>query len=364
MTKSTHQISPLITIIVVLASLGVFLLTLQAARQIVSPVILALVLAVSVTPIINWFMRKGLPGGLAFVLALVIIYAIMLGFIGLISFAIIDFTTTFQIYEAKAEQVLLNANKFFTTFGIDIDDLISGERIIAPDQALTLAAEFAGELVAGLSNWGLILVTAAIFLMEATKMPHKLQNIVEESGPEVQRIIQINHDIRYFMSLSTGLGLVAAILDVILLLVLGVDFPLLWGVFAFLMGFIPNIGIFLALIPPAFMAYIQFGLPQMVGVVVGFLLINQLINRSIKTRYIRRRLNLSGSILFLSLILWSWVFGPIGAIVAVPIALLVQAILSSRKETSWLAYLMGDGQDTFKPEADHNNNGKERIIRK
>jgi predicted PurR-regulated permease PerM len=337
--------------LVVLASLGVFLMTLQAARQIVSPVILALVLAVSVTPIINWFMGKGLSGGWAFGLALLIIYTLMLGLIWLISLAIQDFSVSFQIYEAKVEQILMGASEMLSNFGIDINELIIGERIIAPHQAVTLAAEFANDLVAGLSNWGLILITAAIFLLEATKMPKKLRHIVEESGPQVQSIIRINQDIRFFMSLSAGLGVVAAILDVILLLVLGVEFPLLWGVFAFLMGFIPNIGIFLALIPPAFMAYIQFGLPQMIAVVVGFLLINQLINRSIKTRYIQKRLNLSGPVLFLSLILWSWIFGPIGAIVAVPLALLIQAILASRTETSWIAYLMGDGQDTFDPEA-------------
>ena len=362
MTKSTFRISPLITMVVVLASLGVILLTLQAAREIISPVILALVLAISVTPIINWFLRKGVPGGLAFVLTLIILYSIMLGLVWLISIAIQDFTASFQTYEQNVERILWEAGKILTSFGIDIEDLIDSDRIIVPDQAIALAVDFTGKLVASLSNWGLILVTSAIFLMEATKMPQKLQNIIDESGPQVQRIIRFNQDVRYFMSLSAGLGLVAAILDVVLLLVLGVDFPLLWGVFAFLMGFIPNIGIFLAIIPPAIMAYIQFGFPQMVAVVVGFLIINQLINSSIKTRYIRSRLNLSAPVLFLSLMLWGWVFGPIGAIVAVPIALLIQAILGSRPETSWLAYLMGDGHESYNPGENQAQYVKEKSI--
>jgi predicted PurR-regulated permease PerM len=147
--------------------------------------------------------------------------------------------------------------------------------------------------------------------------------------------------------------LVAAVLDVILLLVLGVDFALLWGVFAFLMGFIPNIGIFLAIIPPAMMAYVQFGLVQMIVVIVGFLLINQLINSSIRMRYLRSRLNLSALVIFLSLMLWGWVFGPIGVIVAVPIAFLIQTILASRTETNWIAYLMGEGHEPFKPEIEN-----------
>lgn len=157
------------------------------------------------------------------------------------------------------------AGRTLTIFGVDIDNLIDSERIVAPDKAMTLAADFTGELVAGLSNWGLILVTAALFLFEATKMPEKLRNIVEESGPQVQRILRFNQDVRYFMSLSAGLGLVAIIL---------------------------------AIIPPAIMAYIQFGVLQMVVVLVGFLLINQLINSSIKMRYLRSRLNLSALVIF------------------------------------------------------------------
>lgn len=353
MTKFTLRISPLITLVVILASLGVSLLALQAAREIISPVILALVLAITITPILNWFMRKGLPGWLAFALSLIIIYSIMLGLVSLISLSIQDFTASIQTYNQEIERILFNADRTLTTFGVDIDSLIDSDRIIAPDKAMTLAADFAGELVAGLSNWGLILVTSAFFLFEATKMPEKLRNVVEESGPQVQRILRFNQDVRFFMSFSAGLGLVAAVLDVILLLVLGVDFALLWGVFAFLMGFIPNIGIFLAIIPPAMMAYVQFGVVQMIVVIVGFLLINQLINSSIRMRYLRSRLNLSALVIFLSLMLWGWVFGPIGVIVAVPIALLIQTILASRTETNWIAYLMGEGHEPFKPEIEN-----------
>ena len=244
----------------------------------------------------------------------------MLGLVWLISLSIQDFAASIFTYEQDVERILSEAGRTLTIFGVDIDNLIDSDRIVAPDKAMTLAADFTGELVAGLSNWGLVLVTAALFLFEATKMPEKLRNIVEESGPQVQRILRFNQDVRYFMSLSAGLGLVAIIL---------------------------------AIIPPAIMAYIQFGVLQMVVVVVGFLLINQLINSSIRMRYLRSRLNLSALVIFLSLMLWGWVFGPIGAIVAVPIALLIQTILASRTEINWIAYLMGEGHEPFKPEIEN-----------
>jgi predicted PurR-regulated permease PerM len=298
-------------------------------------------------------MRRRVPGPVAYGLALVIVYAALLGFVALISLSIQDFVASIPAYEQEFERMLLGAGGILTDYGVDVDSLIASDRIIAPDQALALAATFTEELVAGLSNWGLVLVTSAFFLFEATSMPDKLRNVVEVSGPRVQRIIRFFTDVRYFVALSAGLGLAAAVLDAALLLALGVEFALLWGAFAFLMGFIPNIGMYLAIIPPAIMAYIQFGLPRTVAVVVGLLIIGQLLNGTVKNRFLRSRLDLSALAIYLSLMLWGWVLGPIGVLVAVPLALLVKAILASRPETRWVAYLMGNGQETFRPQAEH-----------
>jgi predicted PurR-regulated permease PerM len=133
---------------------------------------------------------------------------------------------------------------------------------------------------------------------------------------------------------------------------MGVDFALLWGVLSFFMSFIPNIGFLISVIPPAFMALVQFGFTEMIIVIVAYILINFLVDNVIRPRFIQEGLNLSVTVTFLSLILWGWVLGPIGAILAVPMAMIVQSILESREETRWLAYMMGDGSEPFKPEAE------------
>jgi len=127
----------------------------------------------------------------------------------------------------------------------------------------------------------------------------------------------------------------------------------LWGVLSFFMSFVPNVGFLISVIPPAVMALIQFGVPQMMIVIVAYIVINFVVDSVIKPRFIQKDLGISYAVAFLFLLLWSWVLGPIGAILAVPIAMIVKAILESGKETRWLAYLMGDGSEPFRQEAEH-----------
>ncbi len=152
------------------------------------------------------------------------------------------------------------------------------------------------------------------------------------------------------MAINAGVGLLAAVINVILLAIIGIDFALLWGVLSFFMSFIPSVGFFISVIPPAIMALLQFGVTEMLIVIVLYIVINFIVDSVIKPRFIEEGLNISVTVTFLSLILWGWVLGPIGAILAVPMAMIVQSILDSREETRWMAYMMGNGSEPFKPE--------------
>ena len=124
-------------------------------------------------------------------------------------------------------------------------------------------------------------------------MPGKVKSVAEDNDPDVQRFLRFNQDIRQFMSITASGGFITAVLEVTLLLFLGVEFALLWGVYAFFMSFVPQIGMILALIPPAIMALVQFGFTEMVIVIVGYIVINQLVENLIKRPYLQKKLNLS-----------------------------------------------------------------------
>ncbi len=341
--------------VVMFASISVGLLAMRAANEVLSPVFLALVLTLTLTPLLYWFTKKGAPSWLALILTIALAVLLILGIVWLVGLSVQDFGEKLPAYEQRFEEMEQSLGSTLTNLGVDVDNLAS-DQLVAPEKLLGLAAEFAGGLVSGLSNWGLILMTSVFFLVEATIMPRKVQSVAEDSDPDVQRGLRFTQNVRQYMTINAGVGLLAAVLNVILLAIMGVDFALLWGLLSFFMSYVPNIGFLFSVIPPALMALLQFGVTEMLIVIVAYIIINTLVDTVIKPRFIEEGLNISVGMSFLSLIIWGWVLGPIGAILAVPMAMIVQAILDSREETRWLSYMMGSGSEPFDPQENRDQN--------
>jgi predicted PurR-regulated permease PerM len=359
--NSENPAAPLVKSVVVLAGIAILILAMQVASDILSPVLLAMVLAVTASPLLGWFTKRGAPAWLALILTILLNALLILGIVWLVGLSVQDFSDKLPAYEQRIEEIEHSLGSTLTNLGVDVDNL-TADPIIAPERLLELVAGFAGGIVSGLSNWGLVLLTSAFFLVEATVMPRKVQNVTEEGDPAVVRVLRLTQDLRQYMGINAGVGLLAAVLNVILLAAIGVDFALLWGVLSFFMSFIPNVGFLISVIPPALMALIQFGVPQMLIVIVLYIVINFVVDNVIKPRFIQEGVNISVLITFLSLIVWGWVLGPIGAILAVPMAIIIQAILDSREETRWLAYMMGSGKEPFESGAEPDRNVLEQDV--
>jgi predicted PurR-regulated permease PerM len=346
-----NGISPLVTLLIVVTSTLIMLLAIRSMREILSPIILATLLTITITPLTNWFTRKGVPTKLSVTLTLAIISLIVIGFIVLTSYAVISFTGTIQIYSSRFDEISAQLDRLLSQFGWSLTEASTINAAMTPEGLIWLIATFMREFYENASNWALILVITIIFLRETVNMPQKVKKIVRDGNADIQRFVHFNHEVRSYMSITAGWGFIASALEVLLLMMLNVEFALMWGVFSFIMSFVPQIGLYIALIPPTLMAFIQFGLGEALVVLAGFLIIDGVINRSIKRKYYQRKLNVSIPAIFVSVTLWYWVLGPFGAILAVPMAMLVQALLASREETAWMAYLMSGGQQLFTPES-------------
>jgi AI-2 transport protein TqsA len=350
--NSKTSVPSLVLWVVVLAGISIVLLAMRAAGGILSPVLAALMLVMPVAPLLGWLIKKGAPAWLALVLTAVPAVVLVMGIVWLVGLSVQEFSVSLPAYQQRFAEIERSLGSALTNFGVNVDNL-AADRLIAPAKWLELAANFCGGVVSGLSNWGLVLLASIFFLVEATIMPAKLQNVAQLGDTDDRRSLRVVQDIRRYMAINGLFGLLAAVCNVILLAVIGVDFALLWGVLSFFMSFVPSVGFLISLIPPAVMALIQFGVPQMMIVVVAYIVINFVVDSVVKPRFIQKSLGISYAVAFLFLILWGWVLGPIGAILAVPMAMIVKAILESRKETRWLAYLMGDGSEPFKLETEH-----------
>ena len=138
---------------------------------------------------------------------------------------------------------------------------------------------------------------------------------------------------------------------VVLLALIGVDYPVLWGALAFLLNFIPNIGSIIAAVPPVLLALIQLGVAQAALVAGGFLVINMAIGNFLEPRYMGQGLGLSTLVVFLSLVFWGWVLGPVGMLLSVPLTIAVKIALEVRPDTRWMAIMLGSVTDALPVEA-------------
>jgi predicted PurR-regulated permease PerM len=351
----------MVTSVVLLAGVCIVLLAMRTASDILSPILLAFILAITSTPFLYWFMKKGAPAWLALILTIGMDVVVILALVWLVGSSVQDFGESVSEYEARLTEIEQALGGRLANLGVDVESL-AADQLTAPEELLGVAAGFAGGIVSGLSNWGLIILANVFFLVEATIMPRKIQSVTGEGDPDVQRVLRLNQDLRQYMVINAGVGALAAVFNVIFLTIMGVEFAILWGVLSFFFSFVPNIGFIISVIPPAIMALLQFGVTEMLIVIVVYVVINFLVDNVIKPRFIQEGLNISATVTFLSLILWGWVLGPIGAILAVPMAIIVQAIFGSREETRWLAYLMGSGSEPFEPEEEPDQNGLEEAV--
>ena len=349
--NSKTTIPPIYISLFALVAVFILVLAMRATSEILAPILLALVLAITTTPLLHWLMKKGAPGWSALTTTIIINLLIILGLVWLVGRSVQDFSENVSVYEQRFQEIQQSVGEYLDEFGVDVDNL-AADPILSPASLLDVAAGFAGGVVSGLSNWGLVIMTSIFFLVEAISMPRKVENIAEESNPDVQRIISLNQGLRQYMAINAGVGALAAVFNFIMLSIVGIEFAVLWAVLSFFFSFIPNIGFIISVIPPAIMALIQFGVTEMLIVIAAYIIINFAVDNVIKPRFIEEGVNISASITFLSLVIWGWVLGPIGAILAVPMAIIVQAILNSREETRWLAYIMGSGKEPFEPETE------------
>ena len=197
-----------------------------------------------------------------------------------------------------------------------------------------------GAIANTFSNWIVVALLVAFMLADFHNLDERLARAFKTST-QVDTVMNMTKSLRRYVSLTTYIGLITGIIDAVFLMMLGVDFAILWGLVGFLMNYIPNLGIWISIIPPSVLAFLEFGWQRGLIVVIGFTIINSIIENIFKPKMMGDNLNISPLFIMLSLVLWSFVLGPLGTILAIPMTLIItKLVLESASETQWLAVLM------------------------
>jgi AI-2 transport protein TqsA len=327
-------------ILLTIAAFVVVIAGMRAAVTIVVPFLLAAFIAIISAPPLFWLHRKGLPIWLA--LIIVISGVLLIGFLisGLVGSSIKDFSDDLPAYEAKLRALITGVVTWLESHKIDTAGL-AVTKLFDTEAAMKLVAGGLNSLGQVLANGLLILMIVIFILIEALSFPVKLHTIFGDEKNALENFDKFINTVKQYMAIKSWMSLATGISVFILLAVVGVNYAVLWGLLAFFLNYVPNIGSIIAAIPAVLLALIQLGFVKSVIVAAGFVIINLLVGNVIEPRFMGRGLGLSTLVVFLSLIFWGWVLGPVGMLLSVPLTMTAKIALDSREETRWIAILLG-----------------------
>lgn len=330
-------------VLLTLAASFVFVAGLKAFSGTVGPVFLALVVVVVLFPIHGAFTRRGAPGWLAMSALLVGSFGVIVVVLGSVAWAAVALVDLLRedkyVGELSAAQAELTdlASRFGIT-GSDLDSVIDGIDVGSVAGQLTSALS---GVLGVLSALSLVALTLIFLVMDASKFDRSLASVAKNKPEVVRALRNFAAATRSYFVVATIFGLIVAVIDVVALLIMGIPLALVWGVLSFITNYIPNVGFVLGLVPPALLAYFQGGWQLALWVIVIYSVINVIIQTVIQPKFVGDAVGLSATLTFVSLIFWSWVIGPLGALLAVPLTLFVKALLVDIDPTTqWAAPLI------------------------
>jgi predicted PurR-regulated permease PerM len=330
------------------AAFVVIVAGMRAATEIIVPVLVAAFLAALCLPAFNWLLDRRVPAAAS--LCVIILTVVVIGtfVVAIIGNSVNDFVQDRALYEARIYELQDDAFKWLTTkgafvwlkeHGINLDE-IKRQQAFDTSKIFAMFSTMLGSLGALMSNAFVIFLLFVFILLEAAVFHAKLSAI--GSGSSGERLQKIQQDIRRYLGIKTMVSLMTATAATVLLLFLGVDYAFLWGLLAFLLNFVPNIGSIIAAIPPVVLALIQpgLGLATACLAAIGFVVINVVIGNVIEPRVTGKSLGLSTLVVFLSLLFWHWVLGPVGMVLSVPLTMIVKIVLENTNDLRWVAILL------------------------
>jgi len=342
--------SPPARVPIVAAAVAIVLLFLQAAQSVVAPVLLAAFIAVVAAPPLRWMQRKGVPkwGALALVAFLLLDVGSIFALVA--TGALEGFRDTLPGYQERL--TLLNDQ-----FGLWLEGIgIANSKQAVPDifdpAIVAAVVRLAVSNVGTVFGTGLLVLLAVVFmLLEAPSLWLKLQaafGLSEESEARLRRVLDA---LNRYMVIKTGTSLATALFVLAWLSFLRIDFAVLWAILAFVLNFVPYVGSVLMAVPAVLMALVQTDLHTTLLVALGYLLANTLIGSVLEPRIMGRGLGISPLAVFLSLLLWSWVLGTVGAFLSVPLTMVLMIALEASPQTRPISVLLGPDLSKLPPSA-------------
>jgi predicted PurR-regulated permease PerM len=330
--------------VLTLSAIVIILAAVQAAEPIVTPFLISLFIAAISAPGMLWLTRHGIPQAVALVIMMVIIIGLATLLSGLVGSSLDGFSKNLPQYQTRLQDIAAQILGWLAAYGLEVD-MDKARSMLDLSAAMGFVGSAFNRLLGTLANAFLIFLTVAFILMELPSFGDKIQSISNDPARSLANFGRFSNTLNRYLVIKSAMSLATGATVALALYIFGVDYPLLWGIVAFLLNFVPNIGSVIAAIPAVLMALVQYGFVSAGWVALVYIVVNSVFGNLIEPKLMGRSLGLSTLVVFISLVFWGWLLGPVGMFLSVPLTMTLKIAFESSDETRWLAVLLGAEHD-------------------
>ncbi|MCB1663136.1 MAG: AI-2E family transporter [Pseudomonadales bacterium] len=315
---------------------------MKSAESLLVPFLLSIFIAVICSPPLAWMHKKGVPYIIALlvIIGVIVIFGILVG--AVVGASVNNFSQDLPEYQSKLRDLSAAFLRWLSAFGLNLQDTNLKESF-NPSTAMNMVGATLASLGNVMGNAFMILLTVIFILAEESVFYNKLRAASGDASKSLDAVKRFTTSVNRYMALKTALSLLTGLVIMIWLWILGVDYAVLWGLVAFLLNFVPTLGSIIAAVPAVLLALIQLGTGDALLTAVGYLVVNVVIGNVLEPRFMGKGLDLSALVVFLSLVFWGWVLGPVGMLLSVPLTMTLKIAFESFDETRWVAVVLGSG---------------------
>ncbi|WP_270104491.1 AI-2E family transporter [Atlantibacter sp.] len=326
-----------------LAALVIILAGIHAAADILVPMLLALFFAIVLNPLVTWFLRRGFNRTTAITIVVLVMMVGLTLLFGVLAASLNEFIALLPKYNKELTRKLLNLQEFFPFLNLHI----SPERMLKrmdSEKMVTFATALMTQLSGAMASIVLLVMTVVFMLFEVRHVPYKLRFALSNPQIHIAGLHRALKGVSHYLALKTLISLWTGVIIWLGLELMGIQFALMWGVLGFLLNYIPNIGSVISAIPPMIQALLFNGFYEFMLVGALFLVVHMVLGNMVEPRMMGHRLGMSTLVVFLSLLFWGWLLGPVGMLLSVPLTSVCKIWMETTVGGSKVAVLLGPGR--------------------
>lgn len=337
------MLSPTLRVLLGLAAAVIALAGLSFARELVGPLVLGAVIVIICHPLRHPLEARGWPRWAATTAVIVLAYLILAVMVALLWFAGTQFVRLVGDFSDELQATAQSLIAWLESVGLDQQAADATGTLLEPGTIASFAASLGGTVLSVLTAFFFVLAYIIFMAVDGARYTRAEASFGARIRPTVRRIQAFNSGTRRYYVVNAVFGAIVAVIDGLALWALGVPAPAVWAILAFVTNFVPNIGFVLGLIPPALLALVVGGWPLMLAVIAIYCVVNVTLQVLVQPKFVSDAVSLSLTLSFFSVIFWTFIIGPLGAILSIPLTLLVRAlVLEGDPSQRWLRWLSGD----------------------